>query len=493
MGHNLTPMRSVAIRAASAALLRHCSRACSLFAEFGHNAPPPPPPPPPPAPPQEPPPSANERFELAPGPGRGRRGAGGQGRQGRHAHRHRAALQRRLRGDRARQSQGRSLAARGGTRASSCPRSSSCRMPRAPGSSSTSRRCASSITRRPRRASRRWSTPIRSASARSAGVRRKASPRSSAARRIRPGACRSRCARSTTRTARTWSRSSAPGPTIRSASTPSTCEWPSYLIHGTNKPAGVGLRSSHGCIRLYPEDIEQFFDMVPDRHPGAGGQPAVRVRLARRAALHAGLRRARGRHARLERRRRRSCSPSPSRPRLQQQVQAAQRAGRLGPGRRVWRAARAACRCRSRATDASVEQVLAASAARAERTAGGLDLGWHTRTCRWTRPPSSRWSRRSEPGTRAHAAPAARDSAPRARAGTAARRRRRTAAEVSRHGSAVGVAAADARRDRAQAGRARARAAEEARRPRRADAPTPRRTQQPPRQLSENFPLPLDG
>ena len=40
-------------------------------------------------------------------------------------------------------------------------------------------------------------------------------------------------------------------------------EWPSYLIHGTNKPAGVGLRSSHGCIRLYPEDIEQFFEMIP--------------------------------------------------------------------------------------------------------------------------------------------------------------------------------------------------------------------------------------
>jgi L,D-transpeptidase ErfK/SrfK len=39
--------------------------------------------------------------------------------------------------------------------------------------------------------------------------------------------------------------------------------WPSYLIHGTNKPAGVGLRSSHGCIRLYPEDIAQLYDMVP--------------------------------------------------------------------------------------------------------------------------------------------------------------------------------------------------------------------------------------
>lgn len=39
--------------------------------------------------------------------------------------------------------------------------------------------------------------------------------------------------------------------------------WPSYLIHGTNKPYGVGMRSSHGCMRLYPEDIAVFFDLVP--------------------------------------------------------------------------------------------------------------------------------------------------------------------------------------------------------------------------------------
>jgi L,D-transpeptidase ErfK/SrfK len=42
-----------------------------------------------------------------------------------------------------------------------------------------------------------------------------------------------------------------------------TLGWPSYLIHGTNKPYGVGLRSSHGCIRLYPEDIERFYAMIP--------------------------------------------------------------------------------------------------------------------------------------------------------------------------------------------------------------------------------------
>jgi L,D-transpeptidase ErfK/SrfK len=39
--------------------------------------------------------------------------------------------------------------------------------------------------------------------------------------------------------------------------------WPSYLIHGTNKPAGVGMRASHGCIRLYPEDVETLYEQLP--------------------------------------------------------------------------------------------------------------------------------------------------------------------------------------------------------------------------------------
>jgi L,D-transpeptidase ErfK/SrfK len=38
---------------------------------------------------------------------------------------------------------------------------------------------------------------------------------------------------------------------------------PSYLIHGTNKPAGVGMRVSHGCIRLFPEDIEHLYKAAP--------------------------------------------------------------------------------------------------------------------------------------------------------------------------------------------------------------------------------------
>lgn len=36
-----------------------------------------------------------------------------------------------------------------------------------------------------------------------------------------------------------------------------------YGIHGTNKPLGVGRRVSHGCIRLYPEDIRDLFHRVP--------------------------------------------------------------------------------------------------------------------------------------------------------------------------------------------------------------------------------------
>jgi L,D-transpeptidase ErfK/SrfK len=40
--------------------------------------------------------------------------------------------------------------------------------------------------------------------------------------------------------------------------------WPSYLIHGTNKPPAVGMRASAGCIRLYPEDIAQVYELVPD-------------------------------------------------------------------------------------------------------------------------------------------------------------------------------------------------------------------------------------
>ena len=38
--------------------------------------------------------------------------------------------------------------------------------------------------------------------------------------------------------------------------------WRHYVLHGTNKPYGIGRRVSSGCIRLYPEDIENLFAMV---------------------------------------------------------------------------------------------------------------------------------------------------------------------------------------------------------------------------------------
>ncbi|MGE5301465.1 MAG: L,D-transpeptidase family protein [Acidobacteriota bacterium] len=45
---------------------------------------------------------------------------------------------------------------------------------------------------------------------------------------------------------------------------------PAILIHGTNKPFAVGRRASHGCLRLYPEDIPNLFKSSP---------PGVRVAI----------------------------------------------------------------------------------------------------------------------------------------------------------------------------------------------------------------------
>ncbi len=43
--------------------------------------------------------------------------------------------------------------------------------------------------------------------------------------------------------------------------------FPAYLIHGTNKPYSIGMRVSHGCIRMYPEHIVEVFDMVKTGTP----------------------------------------------------------------------------------------------------------------------------------------------------------------------------------------------------------------------------------
>jgi L,D-transpeptidase ErfK/SrfK len=42
-------------------------------------------------------------------------------------------------------------------------------------------------------------------------------------------------------------------------------DMPGYLIHSTNKPAGVGMRVSHGCIRMLPEDIGYLFGQIANK------------------------------------------------------------------------------------------------------------------------------------------------------------------------------------------------------------------------------------
>ncbi len=42
---------------------------------------------------------------------------------------------------------------------------------------------------------------------------------------------------------------------------------PSYLMHGTNKPASIGLRATNGCIRLYPENVKKLFENTPVKTP----------------------------------------------------------------------------------------------------------------------------------------------------------------------------------------------------------------------------------
>jgi L,D-transpeptidase ErfK/SrfK len=40
-----------------------------------------------------------------------------------------------------------------------------------------------------------------------------------------------------------------------------------YLMHGTNKPASIGLRATNGCIRMYPEDVKELYENTPVKTP----------------------------------------------------------------------------------------------------------------------------------------------------------------------------------------------------------------------------------
>lgn len=57
---------------------------------------------------------------------------------------------------------------------------------------------------------------------------------------------------------------------------------PGYLIHSTNKPLGVGMRVSHGCIRMLPEDIERLFPQLPT------GTPVTIINQPVKAGWHGG-------------------------------------------------------------------------------------------------------------------------------------------------------------------------------------------------------------
>jgi len=52
---------------------------------------------------------------------------------------------------------------------------------------------------------------------------------------------------------------------------------PGYLIHSTNKAYGVGMQVSHGCIRMYPEDIEGFFPLIKVGTPVKIVHQAIKV------------------------------------------------------------------------------------------------------------------------------------------------------------------------------------------------------------------------
>lgn len=53
------------------------------------------------------------------------------------------------------------------------------------------------------------------------------------------------------------------------------------LIHGTDRPWGIGTRNSHGCVRLYEEDITRLFGIVGDGTPVAIVNQPVKVAAKR--------------------------------------------------------------------------------------------------------------------------------------------------------------------------------------------------------------------
>ena len=50
-----------------------------------------------------------------------------------------------------------------------------------------------------------------------------------------------------------------------------------YLIHGTNNPIAVGMPITHGCIRMFPDDVAALFPLVPVGTPVRLVEPPLKV------------------------------------------------------------------------------------------------------------------------------------------------------------------------------------------------------------------------
>ena len=99
-----------------------------------------------------------------------------------------------------------------------------------------------------------WETPLGETSI----VRKKASPTWYPPESIREEAARS---------GDPLPRVVGPGPDNPLGSHALYLGFPQYLIHGTNKPFSIGMRVSHGCVRMYPEHIVELYELVKPGTP----------------------------------------------------------------------------------------------------------------------------------------------------------------------------------------------------------------------------------
>lgn len=64
---------------------------------------------------------------------------------------------------------------------------------------------------------------------------------------------------------------------------------PLYGIHGTNAPWAIGLAVSNGCVRMYEEDVEELFEVVPHGTPVRVTYDRVKVLVDGRGEVSAGI------------------------------------------------------------------------------------------------------------------------------------------------------------------------------------------------------------